>query len=169
VAHLRVARSRGHALGPRLDLRSVDLDRATAQSADEMVMMVAACCGGFVSATEAILRLPIRSVYDVDLAGVDEGLEVPVDRGQPDGLAASAQLSMEVLRRTKAARVTKHCIDSLALTSDPHPATAERPLRLHLTIVPFSVRVSRVPLTVAGDFPLQRKEKLSWVGDGIDE
>jgi hypothetical protein len=135
VADLRVARKCGDALGPFLDLRTVNFHRSAAQPADEVVMVVAAHCSGVVSAAEAILRLPVRSVYDVDLAGIDERLQVPVDRGQPDGLPATAELSMEVLRRTKSGRLTQHSVDGLTLTSDPHPATAERSLRLHRSIV----------------------------------
>ena len=98
----------------------------------------------YVGAGVHPMRLTVGLMHDVDLTGFGQRLEMPVDGGQADGLAAPAELGEQVVRRTEAVRVAKGGVHRLALPGDaPAPATeraAVIPLillrRRHRTILP---------------------------------
>ena len=75
--------------GPPLDLAALDLHGPAAVPADQVVVVP--------GAADPVDRLAVRAAQHVDRAGVGERLQVPVDRGQADRVAAAAQLGVQVL------------------------------------------------------------------------
>jgi hypothetical protein len=149
VRDLRVAGGRRDPTGPFLDLRSFDLDRPTTDPADQVVVMPAGGVGGVDRAAQPVLRLAVRPEHDVDLTGVGERLEVPVDGGQADGLAAPSQLAVQVLCGPEAVGVAQGRVDGSALPGGTQPGAPQRSGGVggHLTIVacPSRPRLRRMP------------------------
>jgi hypothetical protein len=72
-----------HALGPGLDLGSLDLHGAATGAADEMMVML-------MGATPPVEVLAVVVAHDVEFAGVGEELQVSIDGRQPDWFALFA-------------------------------------------------------------------------------
>ena len=82
-------------LGPQLNRLALDLDAATAVPAGQMVVMG-------VGAAAAVEGLAVRIPDGVDLAVLAQHLEVPVDGGQSNVLAAPPQLGVDLLGAAEA-------------------------------------------------------------------
>ena len=65
-------------------------------------------------------RLAVRLPDDVDLAGLRESLQCPIDRSQADATSAGAQIVVEVLGATKAVEGIESCGDVGALARGSH-------------------------------------------------
>ena len=78
------------ALGPALDGRALHLDGGAAGAADQVVVVRVGAA--------AVDRLAVLGAQQVDLAGLGQPLQGPVDRGQADGLAASPEQLVDLLR-----------------------------------------------------------------------
>jgi hypothetical protein len=127
VRHIGVAVRHGNILGPSLDLRPGNLDCATAYAAHQMVVMVDRLGRGRAvpRSAEPVLRLTVGSVYDVDRTRVDEHLEMPIDGGQPDAIAAAPDVCMKVLRGTKTVGGPQRAIHRITLPRRPLPAAGQ--------------------------------------------
>jgi hypothetical protein len=82
-------------LGPLLKDPTLDLHAATADAAGQVVVVR----GGVALPVQDLTR---RIADRVDGALLAEDLQVPVDRGEPDGLAAAAHLGVDLLRAAEA-------------------------------------------------------------------
>jgi hypothetical protein len=113
VRHLGEAVLQGDALRPVLHGRALHLDRLAARAAHEVVVVVlgAAPVGGLAGA----------GAQHVDLAGVGQGLQGAVDRGQADAVAAPAQLLVDLLRGAEVGELVEQVRDRGALTGRPLP------------------------------------------------
>src|SRR5690606_16333437 len=79
----------GDPLGPPLDGGPLDLDGTTAVAADQVVVVP--------GAAHPVDGLTLVGAQDVDLAGLGERLEGPVDGGEPDVLTGLPQPGVEIL------------------------------------------------------------------------
>ena len=93
-----------HTVGPRLDLRALDLLGAGAAVAAQRMMV-----GGVVTA--AVDRLAVVGMDDIGGASVSQPLQMPVERAQPDPVTLTAQLHMQVPGAAE-------CLEARELVSD---------------------------------------------------
>ena len=132
VADLGVAVRRGDRAGPLLHRRTLDLHGRAAGAADQVVVV-----GGAAPAVDALAGLGAQRV---DLAGVGEGLQGPVDRRQTDLLAALAEQGVDVLG---AAEV----VEGLQRRGD-RPPLPGRPARTPVSVLVIVLPVDRVAVAV---------------------
>ena len=104
----------GYLLGPLLDGAALDLDAAAADPAGQVVMVDRA-------AALAVEDLTRRVADGVHRAGLAEHLQVPVDGGQPDGLAAAAQLGVDLLGAAEAGQAGQRGGQRGGLLRPAHP------------------------------------------------
>ena len=114
VAHLGEAVLGGDRPGPALDGRPLDLDGPAAAAADQVVVV------GVGAAP--VDRLAVLGAQHVDLAGVGEPLQGPVDGGQPDRLAAPAEQVVDLLGRAEVVEGVHRLDDREPLLRRPHRA-----------------------------------------------
>jgi hypothetical protein len=126
MADLGVAGSGCDPTCPLLDLRALDLDRAPAHPADKVMVMTGDLVGRIDRSAEAVLRFAVRAKDYIDLTGVGEGLEVPVDRRQTYGLSATPQLPVQILRGAESVSSAKRGVDRSRLPGRAHPRGAKR-------------------------------------------
>jgi hypothetical protein len=107
----------GYLLGPPLDSLALDLDATAAVAAGE-VMMVS------VRAAAAVQDLAARAGDGVDLPGLAEHLEMAVDGGQADVLAAAAQLGMNLLSAAESGQPVQGRGQHLGLAGTTNPGAA---------------------------------------------
>src|SRR5579875_2221773 len=84
----------GHLLGPLLNRATFDFNTAAAITAGQMMMVTA-------GAALPVQRLAVVVPDRVDAAFLAEDLEVAVDGGEPDVLAAAPQLGVDLLGTAK--------------------------------------------------------------------
>src|SRR3954462_1708138 len=109
---------------PSLDRCRVEFHGASAESADQMMMMPA-------GAAAPIHRLAVRRSQHVDVSVVRELLQGPVHGGQADAVAVRAQAGVQLLRALELAGRLQRRPDGTALPG-LHPG-------LDLGLGPFAV------------------------------
>ena len=98
-----------HPIGPGLDLITGYLDGKATGTAHQMVMMFARCA-------PAVDGLSVRTQERVDLSCCGQVLEFPIDRGQSDPMARSAQILVELLCTLESLGVVQSLLDRSSLT-----------------------------------------------------
>jgi hypothetical protein len=108
-------------VGPVLDGRALDLDRAAAVPADQVVVVAAGAA--------AVGRLTVVGAKLVDLAGVAERLQRPVHRGQSDPLTLVSQPVVQLLRGEELLGLVERGVDRGLLPRAADGGGARRPRR----------------------------------------
>jgi hypothetical protein len=122
VADVGEAGVAGDPFGPLLDGAAFDLDALAAVAAGQVVVMRA-------GAALAVERLAAAVTDGVDAAVVAEHLEVAVDRGEPDVLAAPPQLGVDLLGAAEAGQVVQSLGERGRLPRPAHLGATGRVLR----------------------------------------
>jgi hypothetical protein len=117
VAHVGEACLGGDPFRPLLGGPAFHLDAASAAAAGQVVVV------------HARLALPVEDLAAVVADGVDaallaEGLQVPVDGGEPDVLALAPQLSVNLLGTAEAGQAIECDGQRVRLLGPAHPGTA---------------------------------------------
>src|ERR1700722_160854 len=107
----------GDLLRPLLHDAPLDLDAAAALAAGEVVVVP----GGVALPVEGLTR---RVADRVDHALLAHHLQVAVDGGEPDGLALTAQLGVDLLRAAEAGHAGERGRDGRRLLGAPPPGAA---------------------------------------------
>jgi hypothetical protein len=97
VADLAEAVLLGDPGGPALDGGAGDLDRTTADPADQVMVVP--------GRTAPVRHFAVTGPQRVDLAALSHRLQGPVDGGQPDPVAALAEQVVDLLRGTEIVQV----------------------------------------------------------------
>jgi hypothetical protein len=111
VADFAEAVPLGHCVGPSLDRRSRDLDRTTADAADQMMMMPGRAA--------TVRGLTIVGSDGVEIACLAHELQGSVDRGQADAFIVMSQIVMYLLGRPEVVPIGQDLLDRRSL---PGPA-----------------------------------------------
>jgi hypothetical protein len=102
----------GNRIGPTLDSRSRDLDRSTADAADEVVVVVP---GG----AAAVRGLTVAGADRVKIAGIGHELQGSVNRRQTNAIAVMSQIVMNLLCRPKVEPIGQDFFHRCALSGPP--------------------------------------------------
>src|SRR5215510_4591480 len=114
--------------GPSLYRRALNLDRAPAIAAHEVVVMAVGAA--------PVDRLTVPSAQNVHFPGVGQRLQCPVDRGQADGVTARTQDRVNVLCAAKVVDFVEDRRDRCALPGRPGPRRAVLAYHGHLLATP---------------------------------
>ncbi len=112
VADVTEAVLGGDLVGPLLDRRTLDLDGLAAGPAHQVVVVI-------VGAAPAVDGLAVAGAQHIDLAGVGEGLQRPVDGGQPDRVTPVLEHVVELLRAAELVHLVECGRDSGPLPRRP--------------------------------------------------
>src|SRR3984957_1389522 len=124
VVDRREAGLGGDPLRPLLDDASLHLDAATADAAGQVVVVA----GGAALPVQGLARRIADRVDDTLLA---EHLQVPVDGGEPHGLALTTELGVDFLRAAEPGKARQGGGDGRGLLRPAHPSPS-RLIQCHI-------------------------------------
>ncbi len=81
-------------------------------------------------AAQPVLGLAVAAVHHVGEVVLGQQVQVPVDGGQPDLVAAVAQFVVQLLGGAEAVRLAQQPLDGGGLLGLPHPAGQRHPADL---------------------------------------
>lgn len=103
-----------HVIRPALHRLALDLDASAAAPAGQMVVVG-------VGPAPPVPDFAAGVADRVELAGLGQRLQMPVDSGEPDLLAARPELGVDLLRAGEAGQPAQHGGHSLGLPGTAHP------------------------------------------------